>query len=146
MDIQELRRENLARWLEGRNAPAKEKSLFSQLKNGGSFGERVARRLERDYGMEVGYLDRKGEGPALSPEAARFISCIERIDGNGHLSQQIFAHMRAILELTEKSSEERPAHPTQSLIKEEGFLENLASGNPGQSENATRKRAAKPSR
>lgn len=58
MDIVEIRRENLRRWVAEHGTPAKEKSLFSQLKANGSFGERVARRLEQQYGMGDGYLDR----------------------------------------------------------------------------------------
>ena len=58
MDIQETRRARLRLWLEGKTAPTKEKSYFSQLLGGTtSFGERAARRLERDYGMGDGYLD-----------------------------------------------------------------------------------------
>ena len=57
MDIVETRRENLRRWVAEHGTPAKEKSLFSQLKANGSFGERVARRLEEQYKMGAGYLD-----------------------------------------------------------------------------------------
>jgi phage repressor protein C with HTH and peptisase S24 domain len=66
MDIVEIRRENLRRWVLEHGTPAKEKSLFSQLKSNGSFGERVARRLEEQYKMGAGYLDR----PPAQPEAA----------------------------------------------------------------------------
>lgn len=59
MDIQEIRRARLRQWLERNPTPPKEKSYFSQLTSGvTSFGERAARRLERDYGMGGGYLDR----------------------------------------------------------------------------------------
>ena len=59
MTIQDTRRARLRQWLEGKSAPAKEKSYFSQLLGGNaSFGERAARRLERDYGMGDGFLDR----------------------------------------------------------------------------------------
>lgn len=61
MDIVEIRRENLRRWIAEHGTPAKEKSLFSQLKSNGSFGERVARRLEEQYKMGPGYLDRLPE-------------------------------------------------------------------------------------
>jgi hypothetical protein len=57
MDIVETRRKNLLRWIAKNGTPAKERSLFSQLKSTGSFGERVARRLEVDYRMGVGFLD-----------------------------------------------------------------------------------------
>ncbi|UGQ44953.1 hypothetical protein [Massilia endophytica] len=58
MDIMEIRRENLRRWVEKNGVPVKERSFFSQLKSGASFGERLARRLERDYKMGDGFLDR----------------------------------------------------------------------------------------
>ena len=60
MDIIETRRENLRRWIAANGTPAKEKSLFSQLKATGSFGEKVARRLEDQYRMGAGYLDTPG--------------------------------------------------------------------------------------
>jgi phage repressor protein C with HTH and peptisase S24 domain len=55
----DIRRQNLKRWLETNPVPAKERSYFSQLVNSPiSFGEKAARRIENDYGMEAGYLDR----------------------------------------------------------------------------------------
>jgi len=57
MDIIETRRERLRQWVKKNGTPQKEKSLFSQLKSTGSFGEKVARRLELKYAMGVGYLD-----------------------------------------------------------------------------------------
>ena len=64
MDITEIRRENLKRWVAEHGTPSKERSLFSQLKANGSFGERVARRLEADYRMGEGFLDRDTGVPA----------------------------------------------------------------------------------
>lgn len=69
MDITEIRRENLRRWIADHGTPVKERSLFSQLKANGSFGERVARRLETEYRMGDGYLDRDPDAPA-APETA----------------------------------------------------------------------------
>lgn len=58
MEIKEIRRARLTKWFSARSIPAKEKSYISQLMSGtGSFGERAARRLERDYGMGDKYLD-----------------------------------------------------------------------------------------
>ncbi|MDQ2822756.1 MAG: S24 family peptidase [Pseudomonadota bacterium] len=59
MDIVETRRANLRRWVAKHGTPVKEKSLFSQLKANGSFGERVARRLETQYKMGAGWLDQQ---------------------------------------------------------------------------------------
>lgn len=58
MDITETRRANLRRWVAINGTPRKEKSFFSQLKGTASFGERVARRLEEQYAMGNGFLDR----------------------------------------------------------------------------------------
>jgi hypothetical protein len=51
----------LRTWFAGKTLPEKEKSYLSQLMSGkASFGERAARRLERDYEMGAGYLDLAG--------------------------------------------------------------------------------------
>lgn len=71
MDKIETRRENLRRWVSAHGTPASEKSLFSQLKGTGSFGEKVARRLEQQYKMGDGYLDSAisiGKVTALHPD------------------------------------------------------------------------------
>lgn len=53
-----IRRERLKEWFANQTLPRKEKSTLSQLILGKEvFGPRVARRLERDYGMPRGYLD-----------------------------------------------------------------------------------------
>lgn len=58
MDISEIRREQLRKWFSNRSIPEKEKSYISQLLKGkASFGERAARRLERDYSMPDKFLD-----------------------------------------------------------------------------------------
>jgi hypothetical protein len=58
LDLIETRRANLKAWLETHPTPARERSYFSQLVVGTApFGERAARRLERDYGMGDLYLD-----------------------------------------------------------------------------------------
>lgn len=59
MTIQEIRRANLRAWVQQYGAPSKEKSYFSQVLSGTApIGERAARRLERDYRMGEGYLDK----------------------------------------------------------------------------------------
>lgn len=56
--ITENRRRRLREWFAGKTLPPSEKSYLSQLMTGrSSFGERAARRIERDYGMPQGYLD-----------------------------------------------------------------------------------------
>ncbi|MFK3708670.1 LexA family protein [Klebsiella sp. NPDC088457] len=57
MDIKETRRKRLQEWFENRTLPAKDKSYISQIITGkSSLGEKGAARLEREYGMPVGYL------------------------------------------------------------------------------------------
>lgn len=59
MKLPEIRRARLERWFSDKTLPEREKSYLSQLIGGkASFGEKAARRLERDYGMGDGYLDR----------------------------------------------------------------------------------------
>ncbi|KUZ70696.1 hypothetical protein WI38_32760 [Burkholderia ubonensis] len=71
MDIQEIRRTKLKEWAQKHGVPAREKSYFSQLMNGtASFGERAARRIERDYGMPTGLLDgRDALAQSRAPDA-----------------------------------------------------------------------------
>jgi transcriptional regulator with XRE-family HTH domain len=58
MELMATRREKLKAWFANQALPRKEKSQLSQLMLGKEvFGPRVARRLERDYGMPRGYLD-----------------------------------------------------------------------------------------
>ena len=68
--IHEIRRANLQRWTRDHAVPPKERSYFSQLLGGGSFGERAARRLEGDYGMGENYLDRPIAEPEVGIAAA----------------------------------------------------------------------------
>ncbi len=62
MDMKKIRQARLSEWFKDKTLPTKEKSFISQLINGkSSFGEKAARRLERDYGMPPGFLDRGSE-------------------------------------------------------------------------------------
>jgi hypothetical protein len=72
----DIRRYWLREWTRTHGVPPKEKSYFSQLMGAnGSFGERAARRLERDYKMGAAYLDQpvpsssaqQISGPAEAP-------------------------------------------------------------------------------
>jgi phage repressor protein C with HTH and peptisase S24 domain len=66
MDKATIRRLQLRAWFEHRTLPEKEKSYLSQLINGkSSFGEKAARRIELDYGMNPGYLDQ--DAPTNGP-------------------------------------------------------------------------------
>ena len=130
MDIQDTRRSNLARWLETHTIPPKEKSLFSQLKGGSSFGERVARRLEKDYGMGMGYLDQDpdpkpantGQKAPLSAEAELLIQCVLRLDALDPAASQMFAHHRSLLLLAERLMRMQDAEVVRELHIEEQKL------------------------
>ena len=66
---EKVRRDNLAAFFADGSIPPDEKSYFSQLLNKKApFGEKAARRIEADYGMDPGYLDRNpSEQPADRP-------------------------------------------------------------------------------
>jgi len=53
----ELRRANLRLWLKDHDVAFRGSSDLRQLKPNAAFGDRTARRLERNYGMGMGYLD-----------------------------------------------------------------------------------------
>jgi hypothetical protein len=130
MDIQEIRRANLMRWLEKHSVPQKEKSLFSQLKGGASFGERVARRLEADYHMGVGFLDadetsnssNRGQNPVLSSEAEQLIQCVMRLDGRGDQARKTFAYTLGLLEIVERLGLVHDADVVAELAEQEQLL------------------------
>ena len=90
MKSHEIRRARLKLWVETHAVPSKEKSYFSQLLNGiSSFGEKAARRLERDYGMGGGFLDTPLDEPASqsapgvkSPNTGKSPRQLAEKDGN----------------------------------------------------------------
>jgi hypothetical protein len=89
--IHEIRRANLQRWIKAHAVPPRERSYFSQLLGGASFGERAARRLERDYEMGEGYLDRPSldgvegvDGVRSSPGAAAASAVPDKHSHDGH--------------------------------------------------------------
>ncbi|HHZ8505859.1 TPA: S24 family peptidase [Morganella morganii] len=74
MDMKKIRQTKLAGWFKDKTLPSKEKSYISQLMSGkSSFGEKAARRLERDYGMPPGFLDSNEE---LQPDEIEFVGFI----------------------------------------------------------------------
>ncbi len=82
------RKANLAEWLETHSVPPAEKSLFSQLKEPTtSFGEKLARRLEKEYGMGDGYLDRKPGSTqgaeSLADELIELLALYQQSDERG---------------------------------------------------------------
>lgn len=58
MELMATRRERLKEWFANKSLPRKDKSTLSQLMRGNVvFGPRIARRLEKDYGMPREHLD-----------------------------------------------------------------------------------------
>lgn len=109
MDIKELRRERLRQWLETHSTPAAERSYFSQLVIGSAaFGERAARRIEKDYGMGTMYLDTPLE---QAPPAAPAQAPVERMDlvWVTPREMQILTQYRASSERGKKEMEETAA-------------------------------------
>lgn len=96
MDTKEIRRKRLAEWFSSRTLPEKEKSYLSQLINGkSSFGERAARRIERDYGMPAGYLDSELEGKSARTYDARHEELLDLFDSLGEWEkEQHLANLR----------------------------------------------------
>lgn len=70
METADIRRARLKEWFSNKTLPEKEKSYLSQLMGGkASFGEKAARRLERDYRMPLKYLDTPLDDGLPSPPA-----------------------------------------------------------------------------
>ena len=103
MDTKEIRRKRLAAWFSSRTLPEKEKSYLSQLINGkASFGERAARRIERDYGMAPGYLDEEPMGEEIRsprPFDARHEELLDLFDRLKGKSKQEILQMLKDLEI-----------------------------------------------
>ena len=77
-ELKEIRIDNLKRFFENRTLPTKDKSLLSQLMSGkASFGEKVSRRLEEEYGMGALYLDSIPHEP-LDPNINHEVKDIHR--------------------------------------------------------------------
>ncbi|WPU24967.1 hypothetical protein RI049_09600 [Cedecea neteri] len=85
MDKKEIRRMRLKEWFADKAIPEREKSYISQLINGkASFGERAARRLEREYGMSSNYLDSDPDGDsppqhAINSQEERLLQLFSRL-------------------------------------------------------------------
>ncbi|WP_186276365.1 S24 family peptidase [Burkholderia gladioli] len=97
MEIADTRRARLRQWFEKKTLPPAEKSYLSQLMGGkASFGERAARRLERDYGMDTGYLDLPVDAsqgaPAMVTPPERISIRIPRFNIGGAMGRGIELH------------------------------------------------------
>jgi hypothetical protein len=76
-------------------------------------GDDVARRIEKAYGKEEGWLDHEWTGKdsisgAISPlsdEAKSLILCVERLDALGELSRKTFAYHTGLLQVSAAAAE-----------------------------------------
>lgn len=85
MEISEIRREALKKWFAGGPLPEGDRSYFSQVITGKSdMGEKAARRIEQEYNMPPGHLDKMPDetkrGAVQSKSAAL---CIPQYDTGG---------------------------------------------------------------
>lgn len=88
MELAAIRRARLKEWFSDRTLPRNEKGYLSQLINGKVvFGERAARRLEKDYRMPKGHLD----GPLAVEEAMSFGDRIKKFRKESGLTQHQLA-------------------------------------------------------
>lgn len=79
MKVSDIRRVRLKAWYANRSLPEREKSYISQLINGkASFGEKAARRLERDYGMPEHYLD-SHDNQTIQQHRAEYITDLVKV-------------------------------------------------------------------
>lgn len=80
----DIRRINLKKWFSTNPIPPNEKSYISQLINGkSSFGEKAARRLERDYNIPESYLDNN----VNTESNATIIGAVDGWDSNTPLNE-----------------------------------------------------------
>lgn len=100
-DLTQVRRNQLTKWFKNRIVPEKDKSYISQLKSGKttSFGEKAARRLEKEYGMPLGYLDNDKQEINLADNSDKFV--IEFLDikasaGVGYLNNEVMEVIKYI--------------------------------------------------
>jgi hypothetical protein len=129
MNFAEIRRARLREWLRTHSTPPKEKSYFSQLVNAtASFGEKAARRIERQYGMDDGYLDRpmEGMGEGLSREVSPARSSMP-----GQLNESPSAAIQRLLAQLTETQKAEIAHTMQAMAdKNERLLAELLARRP----------------
>lgn len=95
--MKKTRMKNLNDWFSSHPIPEKEKSFISQLKKGtASFGEKVARRLERDYGMPSMFLDNDSYHEVIKSSFIVEVLNITASAGDGFLNSEIQEVIRLI--------------------------------------------------
>lgn len=114
-NLREIRKANLEKWFEGKPMPVKDKSIFSQIKNNKSaFGERLARRIENDYGMPAFYLD-QAEHNEISP--------IQTFQDEEHTHRIDFLDVRAAAGLNGFENDDYPELIQRLYLSDDGMLE-----------------------
>lgn len=92
-------------------------------------GPAVARRIEKAYGKEKGWLDTdhnqndlesliSGTNNALSDEANQLISCVVQMDRVGDLARKTFAYARGLLYLSAAYEELQTASARSQMLAE----------------------------
>jgi hypothetical protein len=91
-------------------------------------GDDIARRIERAYEKEEGWLDHewigagetqnKGQNRALSNEAKSLIVCVERLDVLGDLARKTFTYHTGLLLLSLASAELQTGAVRSQMLEE----------------------------
>lgn len=137
----EIRRANLKRWFLEKQLPDKDKSFISQLITGKteSFGEKAARRLERDHGIPELYLDNldiattdlsnsKFHGSSVNITTANQINHGARLitqpeQGASHTHRIDYLDVRAAAGLTGFENSDYPEIVSSLFLSDEGLLQ-----------------------
>lgn len=105
MELVTIRRARLKEWFSDRALPRNEKAYLSQLINGKVvFGDRAARRLEKDYRMPKGHLD----GEQATREAQSFGDRVKQFRKESGLTQQQLASYIGVSASSVGNWENRP--------------------------------------
>ena len=137
----EIRRANLKRWFSEKQLPDKDKSFISQLITGKteSFGEKAARRLERDHGIPELYLDNldiattdlsnsKFHGSSVNITTANQINhgaglITHPEQGASHTHRIDYLDVRAAAGLTGFENSDYPEIVSSLFLSDEGLLQ-----------------------
>ena len=137
----EIRRANLKRWFLEKQLPDKDKSFISQLITGKteSFGEKAARRLERDHDIPELYLDNldiattdlsnsKFHGSSVNITTANQINhgaglVTQQEQAESHTHRIDYLDVRAAAGLTGFENSDYPEIVSSLFLSDEGLLQ-----------------------
>lgn len=114
-------------------------------------GTDVARRIEKAYGKEKGWLDTdhtkngidaliSGPNNALSDEAIQLILCVRQLDSVGDLARQTFTYTRGLLQLSAAYEELQTAMARSQMLAETDQLLNPRVDIPGPTHDRKRRK------